>query len=79
MPDDLFGAPSRDLRAVPVAKRPYAKPQVTVRAWNGCPHTPPCHNSTWCATGIRDARDLQKKLGCSVDEAIRRARLGERA
>ena len=77
MSDDLFGVPSRALRK-PDIVQPYQKPP-TARAWTHCQHDPPCPNAVWCASGCRDVRDLQQAKGYTVEDAIRRVKLGERA
>lgn len=35
--------------------------------------------SKLCQSGVRDVRDIMNAKGCSVEDAIRRVRLGERA
>ena len=76
MADDLFGASGRLLRK-PDIVQPYQKPPA-VRAWTHCPHEPPCHARHWCESGARDVRDLQQAKGYTVEDAIRRVKLGER-
>lgn len=79
MANDLFGIEGRVSRK-PAFVQPYQKSRTVTKAkWTHCTHDPPCPNNAWCASGTRDVRDLQKKIGCSVDEAIRRVKLGERA
>ncbi len=77
MADDLFGGSGR-LRTKPDVVQPYQKPRP-VKAWTHCPHDPPCHARHWCESGARDVRDLQTAKGYSVEEALRRVKLGERA
>lgn len=81
MSSDLFGKEGKvpSYKKLPVVQ-PYQKPRAPqIKAWTHCEHTPPCHAAIWCSSGARDIRDLQKKYDCSIDEAMRRYKTGDRA
>lgn len=80
MGDDLWGPAGGYEKTLRPAKQTFQKlTPKPVRAWTKCEHDPPCFARHWCESGIRDIRDLQARLGCSIEEAIRRHRVGERA